>query len=82
VVGSLKSVVEANDVGVADVFDDEYLLGYHFFLLFGNSLVFDHLDGVTLEFSLLATFKDLTRRPRAYLLDQFVVAHFFEFTHL
>jgi hypothetical protein len=74
--------VETDDMGMADVFYDEYLFGNHFFLLFGNGFIFDHLDGIAFEFSLLATFEDLAGRACAYLLDQFVVSNFFEFTHL
>jgi len=69
-------------MGVANVLNNEHLFSDHFLLLLGHGFVFNHLDCIPLQFSFLAPLEHFAGGASANLLNQFVVSHFFKFTHL
>lgn len=54
------------------------LLDDHVFLLFAHGLDFDHLYGVTVDFSFFAALEDFAGGSCPYFSDKFVVAYLFQ----
>jgi hypothetical protein len=77
IIGGLQGLVQFDDVGVLDAFDDDDLLGDHFLLFLGHVLDLDHFYRVFLDFAVLAALEDLACRTSTDLLYQFVVPHLF-----
>lgn len=75
---SHKCLVQFDNIGVIDVFDDGDFFGNHLYLLFVQSLRLYHFDSITLNFSFFATLVDIAGCPRSYLFDELVVIYLFQ----
>ncbi|MFM7850631.1 MAG: hypothetical protein ACKO96_01630, partial [Flammeovirgaceae bacterium] len=62
VIASLEGLVQLDNMGMVDIFDNNYFFGDHLSLLLTHRLYFYHLYGIPLEFTLFTAFKNLTCR--------------------